>query len=277
MSTITKIEGLEIAKVLLEDQRRAISKLDRKINMAIIVVGDKNKIGTENRISTFKSVGLISQIIRISDSDNVENVLITELDRLNNDDKIDCYYIEKPISSNINMENVIKYISPNKDLGGFHPENIGKVSLNIETVLPVNAHTIMQMFSFYNIDLENKVCTIISKSKVNNLPLSVMLSQNDNCSVTICNAFTKDLEVYTKKSDIVIVDVSIPNFLTGDMVKEDSIIVDCGYNRSDGTFVGDVDFVDASNKSSYITPFGSVEDLKVVSLIKNALFIVRNN
>ena len=284
--TVTLLDGRKVANEIKDDLRRAVKKLIRKPRMAVILVGDNPASQTyvNAKVKACHEIGIDCSLIKLPENIK-ESELLTEIDMLNTDSKIDGYIVQLPLPAHIDKNNIIDRIDPKKDIDGFHTENIGKMTLNVPTILPATPYGIMQLLRHYNIELEGKSCVVIGRSNIVGLPISIMMGHDDMCTVTSCHVNTTDLETYTKMADIVIVSVGIPNFLTEDMVKDDVVIVDVGINKviddSDPRgyrITGDVDFDGVSTKSSYITPVpGGVGPMTIVSLMKNLIHTTKIN
>lgn len=280
MNEVTILDGRKVSNEIKDDLRRQINKLHRKPRMSIVIVGEDPASVTyvDAKLRSCKEIGIDCQLIRLPE-DISEINLLNELNVLNNDHKVDGYIVQLPLPNHIDRDKVIDKINPEKDIDGFHHSNIGRMTLNLPTILPATPFGIMSLIRHYNIELEGKNCVVIGRSNIVGLPMSIMMGHDDQCTVTSCHVNTNNLEEYTKMADIVIVSVGIPNFLTEDMISEDTVVIDVGINRDlDGNIVGDVDFENVSKKTSYITPVpGGVGPMTIVSLMRNLIYTTENN
>ena len=211
-----------------------------------------------------------------------QNELIEIIEEINNNDDIDGLIVQLPLPSHLDEDAVINAIAPCKDVDGFHPENVGKMTLGLPTFLPATPYGIIRLLSEYGIETKGKHCVIIGRSNIVGRPLANLLSLKDDpgdCTVTICHSHTKNIEFFTKQADIIIAALGQPGFVKGDMVREGAVIVDVGITRvADETkktgyrLLGDVDFETVAPKASFITPVpGGVGPMTIVSLMVNTL------
>jgi methylenetetrahydrofolate dehydrogenase (NADP+)/methenyltetrahydrofolate cyclohydrolase len=280
MNEITILDGIKVSNEIKEDLRRDIKKLPRKPRMSIIMVGDDqaSQAYVNAKVRSCKEVGIDCQLILMPEETRQID-LLNQISSLNDDSKVDGYIVQLPLPQHIDKDKVIDKISPEKDIDGFHHTNIGRMTLNLPTILPATPFGIMSLIRHYNIELEGKNCVVIGRSDIVGLPISIMMGHDDQCTVTSCHVNTNNLKDFTKMADILIVSVGIPNFVTEDMVKEDSVVIDVGINRDEeGTLIGDVDFDNVSKKTSYITPVpGGVGPMTIVSLMRNLVYATKNN
>jgi methylenetetrahydrofolate dehydrogenase (NADP+)/methenyltetrahydrofolate cyclohydrolase len=211
-----------------------------------------------------------------------ENKLLAKIAELNADKDIDGYIVQLPLPPHIKERKIIEAIDPKKDVDGFHPKNVGRMVLNLQTYLPATPFGIIQLLERYKIPTAGKHCVVIGRSNIVGSPISIMLGKNSNpgnCTVTLTHSHTANLKELTLQADIVIVALGKPQFLTADMIKTGVVIIDVGINRvpSDQTksgfkLVGDVKFDEVAEKASYITPVpGGVGPMTIASLLKNTL------
>tara|TARA_B110000046_G_scaffold34410_1_gene37244 strand:- start:11663 stop:12535 length:873 start_codon:yes stop_codon:yes gene_type:complete len=237
------------------------------------------------KIAACEKVGMHSTIIRLNDTVS-EKELLEEVDRLNNDDEIDGFIVQLPLPKHISDKKVTEAISPNKDVDGFHPWNIGKMMLNLPTFLPATPFGILQLIERYNIETNGKHCVVVGRSSIVGSPIANLMSRNSypgNCTVTLTHSRTVNLKEITLSADILIVALGKPEFITADMVSEGVVVFDVGITRkADKTkksgykLYGDVDFKGVSEKASFITPVpGGVGPMTIVSLLKNTLLAAK--
>jgi methylenetetrahydrofolate dehydrogenase (NADP+)/methenyltetrahydrofolate cyclohydrolase len=201
---------------------------------------------------------------------------------LNADPAIDGYIVQLPLPKHIDENKVLMAIDPSKDVDGFHPENVGKMALNLPCFLPATPYGIIQLLQYNNIDTQGKHCVVIGRSNIVGLPVSILMQRNaqpGNATVTIVHSRTKNIADIIRQADIIIAALGKPEFVTADMVKEGAVVVDVGITRipdpskkSGYRIAGDVDFEHVAPKSSWITPVpGGVGPMTIVSLMKNTL------
>ena len=211
-----------------------------------------------------------------------EEELITNIHQINENKFIDGLIVQLPLPDHIDEKKIINAISLEKDVDGFHPTNIGNMTLNLPAFIPATPAGIIELLKRYNIDTVGKNCVVIGRSHIVGLPVSILMARNaspGNSTVTILHSRSKNIDEICKKADILIVALGKANFVTSDMVKEGACIVDVGITRvpSDKTksgwkLLGDVDFNKVSEKADYITPVpGGVGPMTIAMLLKNTL------
>lgn len=275
--------AIEIKKEIAEDVKKIIATGKRAPHLAAILVGNDGASQTyvNSKVKSCEEVGYKSTLIRFEDSVS-EDKLLQQIHLLNEDDNIDGFIVQLPLPKHIKEEKIILSIAPQKDVDGFHPMNVGRMTLNMPSYVSATPKGILEMLNRYNIETEGKHCVVIGRSNIVGLPMSLLMqrrSQPGNCTVTICHSKTNDLSKYTLEADIVIAALGKPKFLTADMVKEGAVVIDVGITRvEDATakngyrLLGDVDFENVSKKCSYISPVpGGVGLMTVVSLLQNTL------
>lgn len=191
---------------------------------------------------------------------------------MNNEPKINGILVQLPLPKHIDEETVINAISPKKDVDAFHPSNVGKIMIGNYDFLPCTPAGVMELIKESGIDVSGKECVIVGRSNIVGKP-QAMLLLHANGTVTICHSRTQDLKAKTKNADILVAAVGIPNFITGDMIKEGAVVIDVGINRiADKKLVGDVDFESAEKIASAITPVpGGVGPMTIAMLMKNTV------
>lgn len=270
------IDGKSLAKKIKDNIRIECEELRKKgINskLAVIMVGDDaaSKIYLKNKSKACAEVGIEFQEY-ILDKNIDQNDLIDLIQKVNNDKNINGILLQSPIPSHLDMNAALKIINEEKDVDGFNPTNIGKLVLNQDTFLSCTPYGIMKIFEEYNIDLKGKNVVIIGRSNIVGKPL-IHCCLNKNATVTVCHSKTCNIKDITKSADILICAIGKPNFITSDMVKENSVIIDVGINRGcDGKINGDVDFQNVKDKVAYITPVpGGVGPMTIAMLMNNVV------
>ena len=267
------IDGKQIAKQLRISIAEQVTKLDRKPGLAVILVGDDpaSAVYVRNKDNACKEVGFYSE--KINKSANITQAeLLSEVERLNKDDKIDGILVQLPLPSHLDANQVIEAINPNKDVDGFHSENIGKLMQNKAYLRPCTPKGVMTMLATTGVDLVGKDCVVVGASNIVGRPMAMELL-NARATVTICNSKTQDLSGKLKQADVIVAAVGIPKMIQGDWIKAGVIIIDVGINRlDDGTLVGDVDFDAVQDKAAWITPVpGGVGPMTIATLLENTL------
>lgn len=273
------IDGKEISEIILADLKAKIEN-DKKqefrpAKLAIILVGDDpaNTIYVQNKIRAALRVGILTELKQF-DSDLPEQVLLTEVSRLNNDPEISGIIIQLPLPDHIDKAKVIMAVHPDKDVDGFHPINIGLLYSPFEHgFVPCTARGCLALIKSCVDDLAGKNVVVIGRSNIVGRPLAALLLKED-CSVTICHSKTKDLQSITSRADIVVSAMGRPQFLTKEYFNSNAVVIDVGINRlvseNKCTMVGDVDFQSVKDHVKYITPVpGGVGPMTVAYLLVN--------
>ena len=269
----------EIAQEVLD----IIRKGGKKPHLAAILVGNNGASETyvNAKVKACEKVGFDSTLVRLPD-DVSEEELITNIHKINENKFIDGLIVQLPLPNHIDEKKIINAISLEKDVDGFHPTNIGNMTLNLPAFIPATPAGIIELLKRYNIETVGKNCVVIGRSHIVGLPVSILMARNTspgNSTVTILHSRSKNIDEICKKADILIVALGKANFVTSDMVKEGACIVDVGITRvpSDKTksgwkLLGDVDFKGVSTKADYITPVpGGVGPMTIAMLLKNTL------
>ena len=290
---MTIIDGKKISEDILNEISLEVKQRTNKgyktPHLAAILVGEDGPSQTyvNSKINACKEVGFKSSLFKY-DNNITEEKLLEEIGKINNDDDIDGFIVQLPLPNSINQENILNCVNPNKDVDGFHPLNYGKMTLGIDSFVPATPHGILELIKRYKIDLNGKKCLVIGRSQIVGRPISILLSQSKefcNATVTLAHSRTLNLNELTLDADVIISAIGRPEFLTENMVKEGSIIIDVGISRvkDDNSnkgykIVGDVDFKNVSKKTSFITPVpGGVGPMTIAMLLRNTLLACRKN
>lgn len=249
---------------------------------AILVGGDGASLTYVNaKVKACEKVGFDSTLVHM-DATTSEEDLLNKIDELNNDDSIDGFIVQLPLPEHIDETKVTLAVSPRKDVDGFHPENIGKMCLNLPTFLPATPNGVLEMLKRYSIETSGKHCVVIGRSHIVGSPMSILMARNGNpgnATVTLTHSRTSNLKEICATADILIAAVGRPLFVTADMVKEGAVVVDVGIHRVEDSskksgfkLLGDVDFANVSEKCSHISPVpGGVGPMTIASLMMNTL------
>lgn len=280
------LNGQELSKKIKNEIKAEVDELisqgHRPPHLVAILVGDDGASQTyvNNKIRSCKECGFKSSEIR-KDASLSENELIAIIEDLNKDESVDGFIIQLPLPKHIDENKILLKIKPEKDVDGFTPHSIGLMTLGLDGFKPATPFGIIKMLERYHIDTKGKRCIVIGRSNIVGKPIGIMLGQNSqvgNCTVTILNSHTKNIENYTREADILIVAIGKPKMVTADMVKEGAVVIDVGITRvaddSEKGFhlEGDVDYDSVAPKCSYITPVpGGVGPMTVTMLLFNTL------
>ena len=288
MTSSKVLSGLDTAATVYESFNDRIKVLSTKgvvPGLCVVLVGEDpaSQIYVRTKSKKLKSLGLISETIRL-DADVTEQKLLSIIEDLNANSKFHGILVQMPLPEHINSQNVINSINPAKDVDGFHPENVGWLSIGKPRFIPCTPKGIMRIFSHYNIDLTGKDIVVIGRSNIVGRPMSILVSSNNaNGTCTVCHSRTKNINDYSRNADIIISAIGVPNFLTSEMIKEDSIIIDVGINRIDSDnekgykIVGDANYDSVFDKVSKITPVpGGVGPMTIAMLVENTIEAAEN-
>lgn len=250
--------------------------------LCVILVGDDpaSQIYVKTKSKKLQSLGLRSKNIYLN-NDVSQNELIQTINGLNQDSNYHGILVQMPLPSHIDSQLIINSINSTKDVDGFHPENVGWLSIGKPRFIPCTPKGIMKIFKHYNIELSGKDIVVIGRSNIVGRPMSILVSSNgewSNGTCTICHSRTKNLEQYTRNADVVISAIGKPNYLKADMIKKGSIIIDVGINRVEAEndkgykIIGDVDYNSVIDKVSFITPVpGGVGPMTIAMLVENTI------
>jgi bifunctional protein folD len=278
------LDGLSVSHKIKQEIKEEVTKIvqsgKKAPHLAAILVGENgaSKAYVNSKVKDCKEVGFTSSLLKFPDT-ICENELLEEIKKLNENEEIDGFIVQLPLPKGIDQEKIIMAIDPKKDVDGFHPENFGKMALEMDSLLPATPFGIMQLLERYNIETKGKKCVVIGRSRIVGRPMSILMSaKGTDATVTLIHSHTPNIEEYTQKADIIIVALGIPNYLKGDMIKEGAVVIDVGITRVNDDsergyhLVGDVDFEACEKKASFITPVpGGVGPMTRAMLMKNTL------
>ncbi len=258
-------------------------KLGRKPHLVAILVGSDGGSETyvASKMKNCETVGFRSTLIRFEPG-VTEDELLNQIEKLNLDPEVDGLIVQLPLPKHIDPEKVTEKIDFRKDVDGFHPINLGRMQRNLPCFIPATPYGITLLLAEYGIETSGKHCVVVGRSQIVGLPMSILMARNTqpgNCTVTLCHSKTADIASYTKSADILVVAIGKKNFITADMVKPGTVIIDVGMNRENSTetktgfkLYGDVDFEGVAPLASWITPVpGGVGLMTIIGLLKNTL------
>jgi methylenetetrahydrofolate dehydrogenase (NADP+)/methenyltetrahydrofolate cyclohydrolase len=268
-------------EIAAEVQRMKDNK-EKVPHLAAVIVGNDGASLTYvgSKVKACERVGFESTLIKLP-STTSETELLKVIKKLNEDDDIDGFIVQLPLPKQIDTQKVIMAIDPSKDVDGFHPENFGKMALDMTTFIPATPFGILELLERYNVKTEGKHTVVIGRSHIVGRPMSILMGRKGfpgNSTVTLTHSHTKNIAQITTQADIIITALGVPNYLKAEMVKDDAVIIDVGITRvTDDSekgyrITGDVDFENVSKKASFITPVpGGVGPMTIAMLLKNTL------
>lgn len=272
------LDGKKLREELLIKYQNLIEKENLKIKLAIIQVGDNeaSNIYVKNKEKYCNMVGIKTNIYKLS-SDTKEEELLNLIDKLNKSNEVTGIILQSPVPKHIDYDKCSETILSSKDVDGFTKENIYKLYMNEDTIMPATVKGIIVLLKKYNINIDGSNVVIIGRGNIVGKPLSLALT-NENATVSLLHSHTKDITKYTKEADIIISACGTPNIITSDMIKDNSVVIDVGVNRINGKIVGDVDFESVSKKASFITPNpGGVGPMTIAMIIDNLIKLKRGS
>ncbi len=283
-----KATSNQIKEEIAIETQQLVYKGIKVPHLAAILVGSNGASLTyvNAKVKACAKAGFESTLVRLSD-DIAEVELLNEIEKLNTNPDIDGFIVQLPLPKHIDEQKVLMAVNPDKDVDGFHPTNVGKMTLNLPTFLPATPYGILELLERYKVETSGKHVVVIGRSHIVGSPMSILMSQKraaGNATVTITHSKTKNLKEITLQADIIVAALGIPEFLTGDMVKGGVTIIDVGITRvEDNTkkkgfrLAGDVHFESVSKKASFITPVpGGVGPMTIAMLMKNTLLAAKN-
>lgn len=275
-----RIDGKAISAEIraeLKEQTEQLKQRGIEITLAVILAGDDqaSKVYVRNKKNACEEVGIRSLEILLPADVTMEE-LLAKVDELNSDPAVNGILVQLPLPSHLDETAVIRRISPEKDVDGFHPESVGALSIGLPGFVSCTPAGIIELLHRSGINAEGKRCVIVGRSNIVGKPMA-MLMLRENATVTVAHSRTRNLQEVTAEADILITAVGRAKMFTADYVKEGAVVIDCGMNRDEnGKLCGDVDFADCCEKASYITPVpGGVGPMTVTMLMKNCLDSVK--
>lgn len=281
------LDGKKVSNDIKNEIEAAVSKMKSKgekvPHLAAIIVGNDGASLTYvgSKVKACERVGFESTMVRLP-STTSELELLKKIEELNQNDDIDGFIVQLPLPEQIDTQKVLMAVDPSKDVDGFHPENFGKMALDMTTFIPATPFGIIELLERYDVSTKGKHTVVIGRSHIVGRPMSILMGRNGfpgNSTVTLTHSHTKNITQITSQADIIITALGVPNFLKAEMVKDDAVIIDVGITRvADDTtekgyvITGDVDFENVAKKASFITPVpGGVGPMTIAMLLKNTL------
>ncbi len=271
------LDGKAIAAELKDSVKQKVDKMvaegNRAPGLVVILVGENpaSQVYVRNKQNSCEQVGFYSELKKLG-ADTTQEELLSLIDELNGREEVDGILVQLPLPKHIDEETVTERILPTKDVDGFHPYNVGRLTLRMPLLRPCTPRGVMTMLEKTGMDLVGKDAVIIGQSNIVGRPMALELLA-ERCTITICHSKTRDLHEKVAAADIVVAAVGIPNFVKGEWLKEGAVVIDVGINRLDsGKLCGDVDYESAREKASWITPVpGGVGPMTVATLLENTL------
>ena len=270
------IDGKDLSKKIRKKLKKEVLELKEKgVNpkLAVIMVGNDpgSTVYVRNKSKACEKVGIEFEEFLFGE-DTTEEKLLEVINKLNKDNTINGILLQSPVPNHIDINKAFRTISPDKDVDGFNPINVGNLTIGEDAFISCTPYGIVKMFEEYNIELEGKNAVILGRSNIVGKPM-IQCMLNKNSTVTVCHSKTRNIKEITRNADVLISAIGRPKFVTEDMVKEGAVVIDVGINRLDyGSIVGDVDFENVKEKTSYITPVpGGVGPMTIAMLLNNVV------
>jgi methylenetetrahydrofolate dehydrogenase (NADP+)/methenyltetrahydrofolate cyclohydrolase len=281
------LDGKAVSAQMKQEMAEEVAKIKAaggKIpHLAAILVGHDGGSETyvASKVRTCEEIGFKSSLIRYED-DVTEDELLKKVDELNNDPDVDGFIVQLPLPDHISEQKVIEAIDYRKDVDGFHPINVGRMSIGLPCFVSATPAGILELLKRYEIETKGKHCVVLGRSNIVGKPMAMLMMQKSypgDCTVTVCHSRSNNLKEMCQNADILIVALGVPEFVKADMVKEGAVVVDVGTTRMPSSvtksgykLIGDVKFDEVAPKCSYITPVpGGVGPMTIISLMRNTL------
>ena len=290
MSRFIVLSGKEVSDFVYRDLKSRVNDLAKRNiqpGLAAILVGENpaSKIYIKMKTKRFHSMGMRTETFRMP-IDVKQNQLLKLIEKINNDPNFHGILVQLPLPKHIDSNSVINSIHPSKDVDGFHPENVGLLSIGTPRFIPCTPKGIMRMLEYYDINLHGKHVVVLGRSNIVGRPISILTSlkvKGANSTTTICHSGSENIEKFTRNADVIIAALGVPNYLTKDMIKKDVVIIDVGINRVDDDsekgykIVGDVCWEDVIQVSKAVTPVpGGVGPMTIAMLVENTIEAAEN-
>ena len=281
------LDGKKVSEDIKNEIAAEVNKMkangEKVPHLAAVIVGNDGASLTYvgSKVKACERVGFESTLIKMA-STTSETDMHKKKKKINKNDDIDGFIVQLPLPEQIDTQEVLMAIDPSKDVDGFHPENFGKMALDMTTFIPATPFGILELLERYNVETKGKHTVVIGRSHIVGRPMSILMGRKGfpgNSTVTLTHSHTKNINQITSQADIIINALGVPNYLKAEMVKDDVVVIDVGITRvADETtekgyrITGDVDFENVSKKASHITPVpGGVGPMTIAMLLKNTL------
>jgi len=271
-----KIDGKKIAASLREKLKKKIKEIKSTYNsvpgLTVILIGEDpaSKIYVKNKEKFANEIGIKSEVVRYPNTIE-EKVVLNKIKELNENSNVSGILVQLPLPKHIDKRKIIDAISPDKDVDGFHPVNVGNLSSGYDSMIPCTPLGCYLLIKEVEKNLNGKHAVVIGRSNLNGKPMTQLLLR-ENCTVTVTHSKTKDLKTECKRADIIVAAVGMPKLIKADWVKKDAIVIDVGINKTNSGLVGDVDFDEVSKVAKAITPVpGGVGPMTIACLLSNTV------
>jgi len=280
---MTILDGKALSNKIKEEVKIEVEQLQKEENitpgLAVILVGDDaaSAVYVGMKAKSCKKAGIYS-VVHEMPSTIPQDEILDIIDRMNKNPNLDGILVQLPLPDHVDTTLILEAIDPIKDVDGFHPYNVGRMVSNLDAFVPATPFGVMELLKEYNIDVLGKNVCVVGASDIVGKPMAALMT-NAKATVTVCNSKTKNLKQHTLNADIICVGAGVINLITEDMVTDGAIVVDIGINRlNNGKLIGDVDFINVSNKCSHITPVpGGVGPMTIAMLLKNTVKAAKKN
>ncbi len=286
------IDGKKIADAIKQEIADEVAKMvaagGKKPHLAAVLVGHDGGSETyvANKVKACERCGFDSTVVRFEDT-VTEQELLDAVAKLNADPDVDGFIVQLPLPKHIDEQKIIEAIDYRKDVDGFHPINVGRMSIGLPCFLSATPQGILELLKRYQVETRGANCVVLGRSNIVGKPVASLMMQKavpGDATVTVCHSRTKDIKEHCRKADIIIAALGVPGFVTADMVKDGAVVIDVGTTRVPSTetksgfrLKGDVDFEHVAPKCSFITPVpGGVGPMTIVSLMKNTLLAAQH-
>lgn len=281
------LDGKKVSEEIKSEIAAEVVKIkergEKVPHLAAVLVGSNGASLTYvgSKVKTCEKIGFDSTLVALPE-ETTEEELLAKINELNNNDAIDGFIVQLPLPKHIDEQKILNAVDPDKDVDGFHPENFGRMALELESFIPATPFGILQLLERNQIETKGKEVVVIGRSNIVGKPMSLLMSRKaypGNATVTLTHSATQNIEEITRRADIIITALGVPEFLKADMIKDGAVIVDVGItrvadaNHPKGYVIkGDVKFDEVAPKSSWITPVpGGVGPMTIAMLMKNTL------
>ena len=271
------IDGKKISQQLKDEVKEKVAELKEKgieVTLAVILVGNDpaSTVYVGNKKKACEYTGINSKSFELPE-ETTEEELLALIDELNSDDSIDGILVQLPLPKHINEDKIIRRINPDKDVDGFHPESVGRLSIGLRGFMSCTPAGVIELLKRSNVEIDGANAVVIGRSNIVGKPMGIMLLR-ENATVTVCHSHTKNLKEICKAADILVVAIGKPKFVDASYIKEGATVIDVGIHRIDGTkkLCGDVDYESAEKVAGKITPVpGGVGPMTIAGLMNNCL------
>ena len=269
------ISGKELSADIREELKQKVLNLKSKgktPGLVVILVGENpaSQVYVNNKEKACKEIGITSEVLRLPETTSQEE-LLDLIQKFNSDAKFHGILVQLPLPGHIDESEIIRAISPKKDVDGFHLQSAGALFTGLPGFVSCTPKACIKLIQKTGVDIKGKHAVVVGRSNIVGKPVSILLL-NENCTVTMCHSKTKDLPKVCASADILVAAIGRAEFITGDFIKEGSIVIDVGINRVDGKLKGDVMFEEAAAKAAYITPVpGGVGPMTITMLMENTV------